>query len=312
VSLRIFRPGLFTTVQDLGRPGLGAIGVPASGAMDSFALRAANLLVGNHEGAAGLEFTLSGPEISFEEDVAVALVGSRFECKLSGNEVPHEEAFLARAGDILGVGRTLEGARGYLAVGGGITMPPVLGSLSTFPAGGFGGLDGRALRTGDELSTGEPSETTRLRRLERGLRIGYRREATLRVVPGPQEDRFTKAGRETFYRSEYRVSSRSDRIGVRLEGAAVARVSEADLDPEGLVAGAIQIPADGRPILLANDQPTTGGYTKIATVISVDLSVLAQVKPGDSIRFVAVGVEEARRLWRDREDWLRSALEDLR
>ncbi len=312
MSLEILRPGLFTTVQDLGRPGLGSIGVPPSGAMDGFALRAANLLVSNGEGAAGLEFTLAGPEIGFDEDTIVALTGSRFESKLSGHDVRHEEAFLARAGDVLGVARTLEGARGYLAVGGGIVVPPVLGSLSTFPAGGFGGLDGRALRTGDVLATAEVSETIRLRRFARDRESGYRREVTLRVVPGPQQERFSEAGCETFYGSVYRVSSRSDRIGVRLEGPAVARMAEADLEPEGLVSGAVQIPADGRPILLAVDQPTTGGYTKIATVISVDLSALAHRKPGDSVRFAAVTIEEARRLWRQREDRLRSALEDLR
>lgn len=311
MTLRVVRPGVFTTVQDLGRPGFGASGVPPSGAMDPWALRAGNLLVGNGEGAAGLELTLTGPTVGFEADAVVALTGSEFERELEGREVPHATAVRVREGESLVLGRSREGARGYLAVRGGIAVAVVLGSRSTHAAAGLGGHQGRALAAGDLLPVGPASGDPPLRRLGPDALPAYRSEQALRAVPGPQEAAFTGGGRATFFSSPYRVSPRSDRIGIRLEGPAVERVAAADLLPEGLPAGAVQVPADGQPILLGNDRPTTGGYIKIATVISADLGPAAQAKPGDALRFVEVGVAEAHALWRERERMLHAGIEDL-
>lgn len=311
MSVRVLRPGMLTTVQDLGRPGLGALGVPPSGAMDGFALRLANRLVGNEDGAAGLELTLLGPEILFEADCAIALAGAHFDAQLAGRPLPHAEAVQVRGGETLALGRALDGLRGYLAFSGGITVEAVLGSRSTFLPAGFGGFAGRALRAGDMLSLARGKEPDALRRLRPGALAGPASPAVVRVVIGPQSEAFSAAGHATFLASSYSVSSRSDRMGVRLEGAPIERVAAADLPPEGLAPGAIQVPGDGQPIILGADRPTTGGYTKIATVISVDLSLVAQARPGDALRFAAVDVAEARRFWREREELLASALEPL-
>jgi len=311
VTLAILRPGLLSTVQDLGRLGRGASGVPPSGAMDPVALRIANRLVGNREDQAAIEITLAGPEISFDADAWVALVGSRFECWLDGRAAPLAESFAVRCGEVLRIGRTLEGARSYLAVSGGIDVPVVLGSRSTFLTGAFGGFEGRALRAGDRLPVGAVSCGAKRRRLRHLALPAYAPEASLRAIVGPQDEAFTDAGRRTFWSSTYRVSSRSDRMGIRLEGPSLEHAVAPDLLPEGLAPGAIQVPADGQPILLGADRPTTGGYTKIATVISADLGRAGQLKPGDRLRFAAVSLEEAQDLYRRQEELLRSGIEDL-
>lgn len=312
MTLTILRPGLLSMVQDLGRPGWGAFGVPPSGAMDSVALRLGNLLVGNEPGCAALEVTLRGPEIRFEIDAWAALTGSRFECRLGEREPPHGESFPVGEGEVLRIGGTLEGARGYLSVAGGVDVPRVLGSRSTCLDGGFGGLGGRALRAGDALPLGAVFRPAGRRRLRREVRAAcsYGEEAVLRVLVGPQEEAFTGAGRRAFFASAYGVSPRSNRMGLRLEGPPIEHARAADLLPEGLAPGAIQVPADGRPIVLGADRPTTGGYTKIATVITADLGRVAQAKPGDRLRFAEVGLEEARALHARREEVLRSAVED--
>jgi antagonist of KipI len=310
VTLAILRPGLLSTVQDLGRFGQGASGVPPCGAMDPVALRLANLLVGNGERQAAIEITLAGPEVRFEADAWVALTGSRFECWIDGRAAPLAESFAVRRGEVLRIGRSREGARGYLAVSGGIDVPVVLGSRSTFLAGGFGGVAGRALRAGDRLRVGAASRSARRRRVRRLALPAYASEASLRVIVGPQEEAFTDAGRRTFWLSVYRVSSRSDRMGLRLEGRPLEHAAAPDLLPEGLAPGAIQVPADGQPILLGPDRPTTGGYTKIATLISADLGRAGQLKPGDRLRFAGVSLDEAQDLYRRQEELLRSAIED--
>lgn len=308
--LTIVRPGPLTTVQDLGRPGLGAFGIPSCGMMDGTSLRIANQLVGNAEALAGLEFTLAGPEIRFDDDSWVALAGSRFECRRDDEAAPHGESFLVRRGSLLRIGRTLEGARGCLAVAGGIDVSAVLGSRSTFLAGGFGGLEGRALRAGDQVAVGAPDAPPRRRKARSDLVSPWRAEMEWRVIPGPQEDAFTAAGRRTFFSATYRVSPRSNRVGVRLEGPSIERCRAADLPPEGLAPGAVQIPADGLPIVLGADRPTTGGYTKIATVVTADLRRVAHAKPGDRLRFVEIDAAAARELYLRHEGLLRSAIEE--
>jgi antagonist of KipI len=310
MTLEILRAGLLTTVQDLGRLGWGSIGVPPGGAADAAALRLANRLVGNPEGAAGLEITLAGPQIAFAANARVALAGSRFAVTLEGSPVRHGATLAIRAGQALDIGRTLEGARSFLAVAGGLDVPAVLGSRSTFIAGGFGGLDGRPLRRGDRLSAGPTPADARPFTMRRELFQTYAADGILRVILGPQLDRFGAEARETFLSSTYRVSTSSDRVGLRLQGPRIAHVGAADLLPEGLACGGIQVPADGQPIVLGCDHPTTGGYTKIATVIAADLWRVGQAKPGDRLRFVAIDVDEARALYHRQEELLRSAIAD--
>jgi antagonist of KipI len=311
MTLAIVRPGPFTTVQDLGRPGHGRLGVPPSGAADSLALRIANRLVGNPDSAAAIEFTLVGPAVRFETDACAALAGSRFAAKLDGRGAPHLESFSVRRGQVLDIGQTTEGARGVLAVNGGIDVPLVLGSRSTFVGGGFGGVEGRPLRSGDRLPLDSAPGAAGGRQVRRGALPTYQSEPVLRVVAGPQREVFGDGAWRTFLTADYKVSTRSDRVGVRLEGPALERHDAADLLPEGLAPGAIQVPGDGQPILLGADRPTTGGYTKIATVVTVDLWRAAQAKPGDRLRFVEVGVEAARVFYREQQEWLRSAIEDV-
>lgn len=309
MMLEILSPGPFTTVQDLGRPGWGSIGVPPGGAADSAALRLANRLVGNSEGAAGLEMTLSGSQISFAADAWVALTGSRFVAAVGDDPVPHAAAFVVRAGQTLSIGRTLEGARAVLAVRGGLDVPPVLGSRSTFVAGGFGGIDGRPLRRGDRLSVGANEPGARPRAVRERVLPSYAAETVFRVILGPQFDAFSEAARKTLLSGTYRVSTLADRTGLRLEGPRIAHRGAADLLPEGIAPGGIQVPASGQPIVLGCDHPTTGGYAKIATVIAADLWRIGQAKPGDRLRFGAVEVSEAQALYRRQEELLRSALE---
>jgi antagonist of KipI len=316
MTLEILQAGPFTTVQDLGRPGWGSIGVPTGGAADAPSLRIANRLVGNPDAAAGLELTLAGPQISFAADAWVALTGSRFVAAVGDDPVPHATAFLVRTGQTLSIGRTLEGARAVLAVRGGLDVPLVLGSRSTFVAGGLGGIDGRPLRRGDRLSTGaiDAGEArlgwrSRARAVRERLLPFHAAEAVLRVIVGPQIDAFNEEARETLLTGTYRVSTLADRTGLRLEGPRIAHRGAADLLPEGIAPGGIQVPASGQPIVLGCDHPTTGGYAKIATVIAADLWRIGQAKPGDRLRFVAVEVSEAQALYRRQEELLRSVLE---
>ena len=308
--MRVVRPGASTTVQDLGRPGWGASGVPPSGAMDEISFRAANLLAGNDEDAAALEITIVGPELLFSEEHLCALAGASAEARIDGELVPSARSFVVPAGATLSIGTARSGVRCYLAVAGGIDVPVVLGSRSTFVTAGFGGLAGRALKAGDVLGIDAVTAPNRDRAIASAALPETARETILRVVRGPQEDAFTGDGIDAFYSSSYRVSPRSDRAGVRLEGAPIGIAAGADLDPEGVVTGSVQVPGDGMPIVLGPDRPATGGYVKIATVISADLPVLAQARPGDTLRFEAVGVEDARAARRERLRALYDAIEE--
>ena len=298
--IRVLSPGLLTTVQDLGRPGLGAFGVPPGGAADAHALRLGNLLLGNDEGAAALEATLAGPELVFEDEGLVVLAGAPFAAMLDGEELAAWSAIRVRAGSRLTLGRAVSGARGYLCVRGGIDVPHVLGSRSTDVATGFGGLLGRALAAGDLLPIG-PSLAP-----PRGLSVdaaaarwnGPRR--LLRVTPGPQQHWFSPKALASFLSRSFRVSASSSRTGVRLEGEPLEAPTRS-LVTEGVVAGAVQVPAGGLPIVLLVEHPSTGGYPKIASVISADLSALAQLRPGDEVRFARVSFDEARRWILERE-----------
>ena len=295
-------------MQDKGRYGFQRYGVPVSGALDAFALRAANLLAGNDDGAAGLEMTVLGPRVRFCADTWFAIGGADLAPMLDGAPVPTWRRVAAPAGSALSFGGARDGMRAYLAVAGGIDVPKLMGSRSTYVKGEFGGLCGRPLRAGDALHTlgaprnGEFAEVT----LPPAFTPPeYGHEHRIRVVLGPQRGAFTDQGVETLLDSEYKVSVQSDRMGYRLDGPAVEHVSGPDIVSDGTSLGAIQVPGNGQPIILLADRGTTGGYAKIATVVSVDIGRIAQALPGDAIRFEAVSVEESHAILAEQEAALR-------
>jgi antagonist of KipI len=307
--IEVRAPGLLTTVQDLGREGFGPMGVSASGAADCIALRIGNRLVGNAEGAAGLEMTLLGGTLFFREAAVVALTGSDFAPTLDNVPVPVWSSVEIRAGQILQVGPTRTGARCYLCVRGGIDVKEFLGSASTHLLSGLGGFEGRALRKGDVLKLGRTSEgfrTFRKRNLARRALEKLAPRKVLRVTAGPQSDWFSAETRKMLYAGTYRVSEDSNRMGLRLEGTAITSVTGGEMISEGVSLGAVQITAGGMPIILFVEQQTTGGYPKIANVISADLSSLGQLRPRDEIRLELVEMETARALLLQQEKLLAS------
>jgi len=305
-AIEVLEPGLFTTVQDLGREGFGAMGVSASGAADALSLRVGNKLLGNAEGAAGLEMTLLGGAFRFPEGGLAALTGSDFGAMLDGAAIEIWKPFLARAGQVLRVGATRAGARCYLCVRGGISVRAFLGSASTHILSGLGGHEGRALKKGDVLAVGDASAGRGEETLsERARKMLLPRKA-LRVTPGPQRDWFTAAALELFFASGYRVTEEANRMGLRLAGPAVARAAERELISEGVALGAVQVPESGMPIILFVEQQTTGGDPKIANVIAADFHSLGQLRPRDEIRFELVSWEEARAAFLEQEELMAS------
>ncbi len=307
--VEVVSAGLLTTVQDLGRKGYQRFGIPVCGALDPVSLRIANILVGNSEGEAGLEITALGPTIRFTSDSVVALVGADFTMNVGGREVPTWESVEVSAGSVLSIGSASDGLRAYLAVAGGIDVPLVMNSRSTDLKGGFGGLEGRALRDGDSLPIGDSPHVGDW--AQRGLPIGISRQPTfgqefqIRVVLGPQDDEFTQSGIETMLSSEYRVTADSDRMGCRLEGSEIAHETGPDIVSDGTALGSIQVPGSGQPIILLVDRGTTGGYTKIATVIAPDIGLLSQAMPGARVRFHAISVDEAHDALGEQEEMIR-------
>jgi biotin-dependent carboxylase-like uncharacterized protein len=277
-EIRVLLPGFLTTCQDLGRPGYAHLGVSASGAADAFSLRWGNLLVGNPEGAAALEMTLVGGTFEFGAAATVALTGSEFVA-----EAPWFEALDVKAGDVLRIGPTRAGARCYLCVRGGFSVPLVLGSASTHLLTSVGGYAGRGLRKGDTLAIGAAA----LRPARRGRFPGEVRRDVIRVTDGPQRDWFA-AGMD---RAVYRVAEDSNRMGLRLEGPPLECGRE--LLTEGVSLGAIQVPRSGQPIITFVEHQTTGGYPKIANVISADLCGVGQLRPRDEVRFETVARSRA-------------------
>ncbi len=304
--IEVIDGGMLTTVQDAGRLGFQRYGVPVSGAMDRLALRAANRLAGNDDGLAGLEMTLLGPRLRFLAPATIALGGADLNATLDGRPAPRWESVFVRAGAVLACGAPKDGIRAYLAVSGGIDVPLVLGSRSTYTRSRLGGFEGRALKAGDVLRTAGPSPVGDgvRRRVPSGRQPVYGHDHRLRVVLGPQNDRFTDEGVLTFFCSAYEVTPQSDRMGYRLAGPKVAHTSGPDIVSDGSPLGAVQVAGDGVPIVLMADRGTAGGYTKIATVISVDVSRLSQAAPGDRVRFEAVTVEDAIVALREQEAWL--------
>lgn len=292
-QFRVVSPGLFTSVQDRGRFGFQKYGVPVTGCLDTFSANIANILVGNNEDAAVLEFTLEGPRLVALEDALVAITGAEMEVRLNGKEISRWQSFRVRHGDNLEIGRAQSGCRGYLAVTGGIDVPLVMGSRSTYIGAAIGGHHGKLLQKGDKIFRGIGSFSTESRRLPTELIPTYANDIVLRAVPGPQDDFFSE-GLERFFNSEFKVSADANRMGYRLEGPVVEQIEgkPKSIISESSLPGGVQIPPNGQPIILLVEQ-TVGGYTKIATIISADLHLVAQALPGDTIRFERVSLEAA-------------------
>ncbi|KTT26461.1 allophanate hydrolase [Pseudomonas oryzihabitans] len=305
MSLKVLKPGLATSVQDGGREGYYHLGIPPSGALDQYALRAANLLVGNPATAAVLECTLLGPQFEIQRDALVAICGAAMTPRLDGAEMPLDTTFRVRAGQVLGFDFIKAGARGYIAIDGGIAVPPVLDSRSTYGLGAIGGFNGRRLQAGDELPLGEPN--TRGQEglvLPRSLQIDVGGEVSLRVLPGLYHHRLTAQAAERFFADTWTVGSEADRTGYRFKGGTplVFEPREqpfgAGSDPSNIVdacypIGSIQVPGGLEPIILHRDAVSGGGYATIGTVISPDLNLMAQMQPNQKARFVAITLEEA-------------------
>ncbi len=302
--LKVLKPGFLATVQDRGRYGFGRYGISASGAADQYSLRLGNLLVGNTEGAAAIEMTLVGGEFQSLADGVVAVTGSDFDARLDDEPIPMWTSIAVRRGQRLTFGATRSGARCYLSIAGGVFAPELLGSRSTHLLTGLGGFEGRPLRNGDEIEIGAalfPLDRLRWRTVQRAVILEYHSECRLRVLLGPQDRHFSKRSVEMFLDTSYIVTEKSNRMGLRLDGPALKHKRKADIPSEGVPLGAVQVPQNGLPIILFVEHQTTGGYPKIATVISTDFHRIGQAKPGDKFSFTSVSLAKALKLLRQQE-----------
>lgn len=283
-SITVLRPGLFTTIQDAGRWGHQASGVPVSGPMDRVSHRVANALVGNEPAAALLEATVAGPEIRLENGAVVAVTGADLSARLDAEELPLHRPVKCRPGAVLRFGERRSGTRAYIAFSGGITVPPLLGSRATHTYCGLGGLDGRPVVAGDRLPLGEERAVSSWRVVSTPIR-NVTDGAKVRVLPGPQLDFFPPGALDMLQGTRFTVTPQSDRMGYRLTGAAIPRLDGREMISDSTFAGALQVPPSGDPILLMSDRQTSGGYPQIATVITADLPLAGQLAPGDWIEF---------------------------
>ncbi len=303
-TFELLSPGIMSSVQDLGRFGCARYGVAASGVLDAFAARVGNLLVGNDENAAVVETTLMGLRIKVLRDTVVAVTGGDLQARKGSEPLPMWRSHTVREGEILVFSGPASGFRAYLAVAGGIQVTTVMGSRSTNLSSGFGGFGGRALRKGDILAVEPVNDPIRFsdRVFSPEAVPAYASPWRLRIVWGPQDDHFSEEGKQTFATAGFTVSPDSDRTGIRLKGPEVSRKPglEESIISEGILSGAIQIPGDGQPIIILGET-ASGGYRKIATVISADLPLLGQITPGDEVSFEAVLMEAAIQALREME-----------
>lgn len=299
--LKILRPGPLSTIQDLGRSGYGQYGIPTAGAMDAWALQVANLLVGNPRYATGLEMTLKGIKAEVLARTSLCITGGSGINTLNGRAIDNWWTFIVEPGDILDLGVITHGCRAYLSVSGELDVPKVLGSSSTYLPALLGGLNGKALSRDDLLSCQPISKRSPPRRLSANLIPHYSDVCTLRIVPGLHRELFPPETLNLFYSTVYKVTAQSNRMGYRLQGHALSPEKSAALVSDTVVFGAIQVPPDGQPIILAADHQTTGGYPVIGVVSSVDFSALAQLRPGQRIRFRPISLDEAQALYREQE-----------
>jgi antagonist of KipI len=318
MSVSVLKSGMLTTLQDSGRHGFQHFGVPASGAMDLFSHRIANILAGNGADEATLEITLRGPRLRFEHDALIALCGADLCPTIDGTSAPEGKAVRVRAGAILDFGTSVAGCRAYVAIHGGFDVPVVMGSRSTYDTAGIGGFCGRALRQGDTIPVGNatslpyPALARELAHSKRTFaapkwavnqhieKLG-RSPQIVRLLAGRHWDAFPGAAREALVSGEYRLAADSNRMACRLEGPLIAAGTPLEVLSEAVTFGTIQIPPSGLPIVLMADRQTVGGYPKIAEVAGVDLHLLAQLRPGDRLRFELVSLAQAQALWLKRE-----------
>jgi biotin-dependent carboxylase-like uncharacterized protein len=304
MAIKVLHPGLATSIQDLGRPGYFHLGIPLGGAMDRLALKAANLLVGNDEGAAGLEAVFIGPKLEFETDAMVAVTGAEMPIKVDGQEKPGWTAFRVKAGQVLTFDYLKTGARVYIAISGGIDVPLALGSRSTYAIGALGGLNGRPLADGDTLPIGEARGGIEGKSIPEALRRKPGMPAELRVLPGLYWHRITEEAGRNFFEDTWKVAPEADRMGYRFRGGRkldfVERIPPfgAGSDPSNIVDscypyGSIQVPGGTEPIILHRDAVSGGGYFMLGTVISADMDLIGQLQPHTPTRFVQVTMEEA-------------------
>ncbi|HUB52597.1 MAG TPA: biotin-dependent carboxyltransferase family protein, partial [Terracidiphilus sp.] len=299
-------PGLFTTVQDLGRQGFGPLGVSPSGAADSVALRVGNLLLGNSASAAALEMTLTGGVFGFPDGAVLALTGADFGATLDDVPVEQWQVIHAAPGQTLRLDRTRGGARCYLCVAGGFVVDKFLGSSSTHILSGLGGLNGRALKRGDALEIGVCAAPVRDSRIRPDALAQLQPRKVLRVTKGPQADWFDEDARGAFYCASYSVTEEANRMGLRLEGPRIPLARKRSMLTEGAPLGAVQVPESGQPLILFVEQQTTGGYPKIANVITADMSSVGQLRPRDEVQFELVSFETAKKLAMEQERLLSS------
>ncbi|MFD2706949.1 5-oxoprolinase subunit C family protein [Salibacterium lacus] len=294
------KSGLFTTIQDAGRKGWQKKGIPPAGVMDEYAFQTANILTGNDGAEAVLEVTMLGPVLLFTKPSVVAVTGADLQPSLNNKPVDNWRSFRVRDGDELSFAGMKKGARAYIAVQGGFDGDEMLGSRSTYVKAGLGGMNGRALEKGDRLSTARSvSMLKRCSRLSVSLIPEYGGETVLRVLEGPESSAFTEESLHAFYQSDFTVSNDSDRMGCRMEEAPLVHRESADILSDAVDTGTIQAAADGKPMILMADRQTTGGYTRPASVIQVDLSKAAQLLPGETVRFEKVTLEHAHDLLKE-------------
>lgn len=322
MAARVVNPGLSTTVQDLGRPGYFHLGIPIGGAMDRLAMRAANLLVGNDEDAAGLEAVFVGPELEFTRDTVIAVTGADMPVKIDGEEKPTWTALAVKSGQVLSFGYLQKGARIYIAVAGGIDVPVQLGSRSTYPIGALGGFKGRAIAKGDELPIGEARPARNGKSVPEAMRRHPGVPAELRVLPGLYWHRVTEETHRSFFDDQWKVAPEADRMGYRFRGGRPMQFVEreqpfgAGSDPSNIVDscypyGSIQVPGGSEPIVLHRDAVSGGGYFMVGTVVSADMDLIGQLQPNTPTRFVEVDMAGALQARTDRArvlDRIREAL----
>ncbi|WP_026757677.1 biotin-dependent carboxyltransferase family protein [Sediminimonas qiaohouensis] len=322
MTLKIVKSGLATTIQDMGRPGYFHLGIPEGGAMDRLSMRAANMLVGNPEGAAGLEAVFMGPEIEFTRDASVAVTGAEMPVMVDGEARGTWTAFTVKAGQILSFGFLQSGARIYIAVSGGITTEPDLGSRSTYPIGALGGVDGRAVQPGDELPVGDAPLVAEGRRVPAALRRGPANPAELRVLTGLYWYRLTDTAGQQFFEDTWTVAAEADRMGYRFKGGRPLEFVEreqpfgAGADPSNIVDGcysygSIQVPGGTEPIVLHRDAVSGGGYFTLGAIISADMDLIGQLQPNTQVKFVNVDMDTALAARAERKVTIQKIREEL-
>ncbi len=310
-NIEILQPGLLTTVQDDGRWGYQKYGMPVAGAMDQLSLNIANLLVGNDPNEAVLEATMMGPRIKFNTEEIISITGANMDPKVNDRKIPMWQSIKLAPGDILSFGASKDGLRTYIAFNKCLDIPVIMNSKSTFLRGEIGGHEGRSLKAGDiiELEAKEPSNTGS--KLSSKYIAKYEDENKIRVVLGPQNDHFDQENIDKFFQSTYTITTESDRMGYRLDGPKIEHIDGPDIISDGISFGSVQVPGHGSPIIMMADRQTTGGYTKIGTVITPDLSILAQMKPNTKIKFENISIEESQKEYLNYKKKLEEIRDDI-